>query len=449
MLAKQQDRSQHSLFFSLESTLNHKHPLFILANKIDWEMFEREFSPLYCPDNGRPAKPIRLMVGLLILKHIRDLSDESVVEQWSENNYYQYFCGEQEFQPRVPCEASELVHFRHRIGKEGIELILRESIRINGKDSNDKDVYIDTTVQEKNITFPTDDKLAKKIIKRCWKIADRNSLDLRQSYRRILKDLSYDQRFRNHPRNKGKARKADKKVRTIAGRLVRDVERKLGTMVDGYRNELDLYKRVLAQKKKDKNKVYSLHEVDVQCISKGKEHKLYEFGNKVSITRTGSGVIVGALSFRNEFDGHTLDKAIEQVEKLTERKPRNGICDRGYRGRSKVRDTLIHIPKSFSKALSIYRKNKERKYFRKRAGIEPVIGHLKEDHRLSCNYYKGITGDEINVMLAAAGFNFKRMMNKWKSSFWLFLEKIIVFLNRQLHPIRGGEILQTREKWAF
>ena len=168
MPAKQQDRSQHSLFFSLGSTLNHKHPLFIPANKIDWEMFEREFSPLYCPDNGRPAKPVRLMVGLLILKHIRDLSDESVVEQWSENNYYQYFCGEQEFQPRVPCEASELVHFRHRIGKEGIELILKESIRINGKDSNDKDVYIDTTVQEKNITFPTDDKLAKKIIKRCW-----------------------------------------------------------------------------------------------------------------------------------------------------------------------------------------------------------------------------------------------------------------------------------------
>lgn len=280
-------------------------------------------------------------------------------------------------------------------------------------------------------------------------MANRNGLKLRQSYRRILKDLSYDQRFRNHPRNKGKARKADKKVRTIAGRLVRDVERKLGTRVDVYQDELELYKRVLAQKKKDKNKIYSLHEVDVQCISKGKEHKLYEFGNKVSITRTGTGVIVGALSFRNEFDGHTLDKAIEQVEKLTERKPRNGICDRGYRGRSKVRDTLIHIPKSFSKAVSTYRNNKERKYFRKRAGIEPVIGHLKEDHRLSRNYYKGIVGDEVNVMLAAAGFNFKRMMNKWKSSFWLFSEKIIVFLNRQLDPIREGIILQTREKWAF
>jgi IS5 family transposase len=409
MLAKQQDRSQHLLFFSLESTLNHKHPP---ANKIDWEMFEREFSPLYCPDNGRPAKPIRLMVGLLILKHIRDLSDESVVEQWSENNYYQYFCGEQEFQPRVPCEASELVHFRHRIGKEGVELILRESIRINGKDSNDKDVYIDTTVQEKNITFPTDDKLAKKIIKRCWKIADRNSLDLRQSYTRILKDLSYDQRFRNHPRNRGKARKADKKVRTIAGRLVRDVERKLGA------------------------------KVNVQCISKGKEHKLYEFGNKASITRTGSGVIAGALSFRNEFDGHTLDKAIEQVEKLTERKPRNGICDRGYRGRSKVRDTLIHIPKSFKKALSTYRKNKERKYFRKRAGIEPVIEHLKEDHRLSRNYYKGITGDEINVMPAAAGFNFKRMMNKWKSSFEPVLTPIFDSLHACIHTKLTAEGLQ-------
>ena len=449
MLAKQQDQSQYSLFFSLESTLNHEHPLFILANKIDWAMFEREFSPLYCPDNGRPAKPIRLMVGLLILKHVRNLSDESVVEQWSENIYYQYFCGEQEFNPRVPCEASEMVHFRHRIGPEGIELIFKESIRVNGKDSNDKDIYIDTTVQEKNITFPTDDKLAKKVIKRCRKIAAKNRLELRQSYRRTLKRLSHDQRFRNHPRNKDKARRADRKVRTIAGRLVRDVERKLGTRVDAYQNELDLYKRVLAQKKSDKNKIYSLHEVDVQCISKGKEHKQYEFSNKVSITRTGTGVIVGALGFRNEFDGHTLDKAIEQVERMTGRAPRNGICDRGYRGRNKVRDTVIHIPKPFSKALSTYQKNKERKYFRKRAGIEPVIGHLKEDHRLSRNYYKGITGDEINVMLAAAGFNFKRMMNKWKSSFWLFLERVLLFINKQLVTTRTGIILQTKENWAF
>ena len=180
------------------------------------------------------------MVGLLILKHVGDISDESVVEQWGENIYYQYFCGQQEFMPAEPCAASELVHFRHRIGEEGVELILKESIRINGGDSEDKDVYFDTTVQEKNITFPTGDKLAKEIIKKCLKIAEVEELELRQSYRRTLKKLAYDQRFRNYPKNKGKAKKADKKVKAIAGRLVRDVERKLGVK--------SLFKRVLAQK---------------------------------------------------------------------------------------------------------------------------------------------------------------------------------------------------------
>ena len=449
MLAKQQDRSQHSLFFSLESTLNHKHPLFILANKIDWEMFEREFSPLYCPDNGRPAKPIRLMVGLLILKHVRDLSDESVVEQWSENNYYQYFCREQEFQPRVPCEASELVHFRHRIGKEGVELILRESIRINGKDSNDKDVYIDTTVQEKNITFPTDDKLARKIVKRCWKIAEENDLTLRQTYTRTLKKLSYDQRFRNHPKNKGKAKKADKKVKTIAGRLVRDVERKLDDKALDYLEILELFKRVLAQKRNDKNKIHSLHEPEDCCISKGKEHKPYEFGNKASLGWTASRVIVGALGFRNECDGHTLDKSIEQVERLRESPPENGIGDRGFRGRNKVGEAIIHIPIPFSKMLSAYMQRKQKKYFRKRAGIEPVIGHLKADRRLSRNFYKGIFGDNINIMFAAAGFNFKRMMNKWKVSFLSYLEQVFRTITMMPNLIAIDNKIKNNSKWTF
>ena len=207
----------------------------------------------------------------------------------------------------------------------------------------------------------------------------------------------------NHPRNKGKARKANKKGRPIAGRLVRDVERKLGA------------------------------KVNVQCISKEKEQKLYEFENKVSITRTGTGVIAGALSFRNEFDGHTLDKAIEQVEKLTERKLRNGIFERGYRGRSKVRDTLIHIPKSFKKALSTYRKNKERKYFRKCASIDPVIGHLKEDHRDARSLRLQLQKDDKQVEII----------------FLFFFGKIFLFLDRKLAPIRSGIILQTKESWAF
>ena len=172
MIPKPINRNQISLFSSFEEMLNHEHPLFILANEVDWSIFEEAFLPLYCQDNGRPAKPIRLMVGLLILKHLRNISDESVVDQWSENSYYQYFCGETTFVPNVPCNASELVHFRKRIGEAGIELILQESIRINGKDSDDDNVNVDTTVQEKNITFPTDSKLHNKIIKKCKKIAE-------------------------------------------------------------------------------------------------------------------------------------------------------------------------------------------------------------------------------------------------------------------------------------
>src|SRR5690606_36008687 len=156
MIPRKKDISQLGFFSSFDDTLNQKHPLYILANKVDWSRFESAFLPLYCRDNGRPAKPIRLMVGLLLLKHTRNISDDGVVEQWSENNYYQYFCGEKSFVPGVPCEASELVHFRKRIGKEGVALILKESIRINGDDPDNPHVNVDTTVQEKNITFPTD-----------------------------------------------------------------------------------------------------------------------------------------------------------------------------------------------------------------------------------------------------------------------------------------------------
>ena len=449
MLKKQITHSTQSLFFSLESTLNSKHPLFILSEKIEWELFEKAFSPLYCQDNGRPAKPIRLMVGLLLLKHIRNLSDESVVEQWSENIYYQYFCGEKDFIPTQPCASSELVHFRQRIGEKGVEIIFKESIRINGNDANDKDIYIDTTVQEKNITYPTDDKLSKKIIRKCWKIAQENDIKLRQSYTRKVKELSYDQRFRNHPRNKKKARKADKKIKTIAGRLVRDVERKLGCNLAGNQELLDLFKRILTQERKDKHKIYSIHEPDVQCISKGKEHKKFEFGNKVSITKTGTGVIVGAKGFRNEFDGHTLNDVIEQVERMVEKTPQNAVCDRGYRGRSRVRDTIIHIPKPFSKTLTQYQKKKMKKYFCKRAGIEPVIGHLKTDHRLSRNFYKGIFGDNINIMLAAAAFNFKRMMNKWKSSFLYYYLRSLYWMNLFIENSLQRNIVKLKVKKAF
>jgi len=162
-------------------------------------------------------------------------------------------------------EASERIHFRNRIGTKGIEQILQESIRINGKDAEDKDVRIDTTVQEKNIRFPTDDKLYKNIIAKCYQVVQEEQLPIRQSYTRTLKKLSYNQRFRHHPTNKSKAKQADKKVKTIAGRLIRELERDLAPS-STYQADINLFKKVLAQKKTDSNKIYSLHEPDVPCI---------------------------------------------------------------------------------------------------------------------------------------------------------------------------------------
>lgn len=367
---------------------------------------------MYCSTNGRPAHPIRLMCGLLILKHLRNVSDEMVVFQWSENAYYHHFCGGLEFMPKQPCDASELVHFRNRIGEEGMELILAESIRVN-TDHDDEDhfdtAFIDSTVQEKNITYPTDAKLHKKIIKNVLKIVHDKCLPLRQSYTRTLKGLYRSQRFRNHPKNRKKALKADRQLRTIAGRLVRELERNLEGK-KGYEKMFELYYRVLSQNRKSKNKVYSLHEPDVVCLSKGKEHKQYEFGNKVSILRSWSGLIIGACSFRNEYDGHTIEKTLEQTQRMTGKQVDKLAGDRGYRGIKQIGQTKILIPDTPKAKDSYYQKRKKHKLFCKRAGIEPTIGHLKTDHRLSRNFYKGVKGDAINVLLAAAAYNFKRAM---------------------------------------
>ena len=295
ILKKTEIKSQISMFFSQKDTLDQRHPLFILTERIDWQQFEDAFSSLYCSDNGRPSKPIRLMVSLLILKHLRNILDESVVEQYSENDYYQYLCGQSEFVAKLPCEASELVHFRSLLDEQGMELIFKESICINGNDRFDPDVSINTTVQEKNLTFPTDNKFHRKIITKCKAISKKEGLPAVQSYIRTLKKLSVAQRFRNPPKNYRKARKADRKVKTISGRLVRELERNL-ELNSQYQKELALFNRVLAQRKKDKHKVHSLHKPEVKCISKGKEAKNYEFSDKVSIITTQtSGVIVGAI----------------------------------------------------------------------------------------------------------------------------------------------------------
>lgn len=397
---------------NLLDQLNPKHPLLQLAKKITWDDFESTFAPLYST-MGRPAKRIRLMVGLSILKHMENASDEVIVQHWVQNPYYQAFCGEAEFQWTFPCDPSDLVYFRKRIGEKGFEKILSSSIMIHGENAREKEVCIDTTVQEKNITFPTDAKLYRKIIARCLAIARSNNIALRRSYHKEIKALKLVCRFSGHPRNRAKARKAVKRLKTIAGRLVRELQRKLPShLLERYVDAFALFHKGLEQKRGGKNKLYSLHEPHVYCMSKGKEHKRYEFGTKVSITTTrDSKIIIGAMAFdHNPFDGHTLPEVLLQTKRLIDHVPEVALCDRGYKGKSKINDTRILRPSSSTQEADSAHKELMRKRFRKRAGIEPVIGHLKSDHRLNKSYFKGFEGDQINILMAAAAFNYRKWM---------------------------------------
>ena len=406
--------SQTTMFQSLEELLNPEDTLYKLSNTISWKALEEEFASYYSKI-GRPSKPVRLMVSLLLLKQIYNLGDETVVSAWVHNPYWQYFSGFTTFQWRFPIEPTDLVHFRKRIGNQGLEKILKMSIDLYGKNSLEKEVIIDTTVQEKNITYPTDVKLHKKIIDKCVKIAFSENIPLRQSYKRISKQLVIDQRGNRSKNGKAKAKKSAKKLKTIAGRLTRELRRKLTKeLLPKYEIKLKLFEQVLAQQKGDKNKLYSLHEPKVYCMSKGKAHKRFEFGSKVSIVLTkNSGIAVGAYNFEeNIYDGHTLPEVLEQTKRLTGKEPKVAIVDRGYRGVTKVGNTEIIKPKNPKKSATPYEKTKARKRFRRRAGIEPIIGHLKQDFRLSCNYLKGTQGDMANVILAATAYNLAKWMRR-------------------------------------
>ena len=241
------------------------------------------------------------------------------------------------------------------------------------------------------------------------------------------------QRFRNHPKNRKKARAAQRKLKTIAGRLVRELERKLpASSLGRYSQEIALFQTIVAQKINSTNKIYSIHEPQVYCISKGKDHKKYEFGSKASIAVTkNNGIIVGAVHFStNIYDGHTLPATLTQTTELVGQRPEVAICDRGYRGKSTIDGTTIEIPKNPGKRASAYEKRKARKRFRRRAGIEPIIGHLKSDYRLMRNYLKGSIGDSINLMLAAAAFNFKKLVRQLQ----MFLRFVLYFLFKE--PVR-------------
>ena len=415
MRAKPKKQAQGNFLYpDLLDQLNPKDPLLKLADQIPWGRFEEEFAGLYSI-HGRPAKPTRLMVGLMLLKQLENLSDERVVEAWTQHPYFQAFCGMTQFQWELPCDPTDLVYFRKRIGEAGAQLIFEVSVKLHGDDAKESEVTVDTTVQEKNVTFPTDKRQLRKIIEGCRKIAKKEGVKLRRSFRRTLPGLL---------RQRKMTRKVVKKMKTMAGALIRELHRKLPVeALERHRKKLDLYERFRLQKRKDKNKIYSLHEPDILCISKGKAHKKYEFGRKASIVVTKTtGIIVGAMSFtKNVFDGHTLPDVLEQCGEITGSRPSIAICDRGYKGKKQGGDTQILIPGRPKKTDTPYQRRKARQRFRRRAAIEPVIGHLKHDHRMARSYLKGAVGDAVNVFMACAAFNFKKLMKKLGSFFALLM----------------------------
>jgi len=409
------DQSQMNLYRPvLKQIINPRDALAVLADCMPWQEFEEAFSRYYSR-TGAPAKPIRLMVSLLVLKQLYNLGDETVVQAWVHNPYFQYFSGEAEFQWEFPCDPTDLVHFRKRIGEKGVERIFQVSVRLQGKDAQSREIVVDSTAQEKNITYPTDVKLAVKIINKCRQIAKKEALELRQTYTKTTKKLLLLQRFAHHPKNRKKAAAAKRKLKTIAGRLVRELERKLsGSRLGLYLPDLALFEKVLNQKQQDKQKIYSLHEPQVACIAKGKQAKKFEFGSKVSVAMSrDTNVVVGIVNFTgNPHDGKTLEETLEQVKSTVGQSPQVAIADRGYRGKTRIGETEIIIPKPLGKKASAYEKAKTRKRFRRRAAIEPVISHLKSDFKMARNFLKGVSGDKINALMAGAAFNFKRLLRK-------------------------------------
>ena len=418
--------------------IDDKHELVLLSEKIDWDYFEKEFSPLYSK-TGNPSHPIRFMVGCLLLKHLYNLGDETLASAWIMNPYMQYFCGRVFFEHQFPCDPSNFVHFRKRIGEKGIEKIFSYSVRMHdAKTGTSNFVLSDTTVQENNTTFPTDAKLCKKVIDYCNKIAENEGIKQRQRYTKVSKQLVRNTYNGKHPKRAKLARKSQRQLKTIAMRLIRELERNFtAEQQEFYRESMELYTKAVTQKRNDTDKVYSLHKPFTRCIAKGKAHKQYEFGNKVGLVTTsnkGKKIILGIKAFlQTPYDGHTIEPLLEQMETGGQQLPKELVYDRGGKGKTEIKGVKISIPGVPRKTDTAYQKHTKRKKFRTRAAIEPIIGHLKTDFRLAQNYFLGETGPQINALLSATAWNMKKMMEILKEKiFFYFLNLIRLLFNRNI-----------------
>ncbi len=422
---KPKQRDQEDLFRSrLDQILDRQHPLYRLANQIDWSVFDKKFGSLYA-EKGRPAKSTRLLVGLHYLKHAFDESDESVVARLLENPYWQYFCGFEYFIHRLPIDPSSMTRWRKRIGPEEMELLLSETLETAKREGQLTEqhlerINVDTTVQEKAIAYPTDARLYHKARVLLVRAAKKRGIALRQSYLRLGKRALIMSSRYAHARQMKRAKREQKKLKNFLGRVYRNILRNCPEPDAELKELLHQAKRLLTQQRHDKNKLYSLHAPEVECIAKGKAHKKYEFGCKVSVVTTSrDNWVVGTEALHNNpFDGHTLKGALKQVSRIVGWSPQNAYCDKGYKGNPKqIGDTAIHLASRRKSSM----KPSEWRWFRRRSAIEPVIGHMKEDHRMDRNYLKGTDGDKMNAILAACGFNLRKLL---RAFIWLLFKEL-------------------------
>jgi IS5 family transposase len=440
MRPKQQKKADHDDLFRarLDQIINLKHELAVLADKVDWSWLDEQLADCFCAQ-GRPAEPVRFMLGMFILKHTYSLSDEQVWDRWVNDPYFQYFTGEEFFQHDLPHERSGMSHWRKRIG-DRLEMLLQESLRLahdtGAVKKNDlARVTIDTTVQPKNITFPTDAKLLETAIQQLGKLAKAHGVPLRQSYARVAKTAAMMVGRYAHAKQFKRMNKQLKFLKTRLGRLIRDIRRKIGD--DQALNEVFLTalikaQQIRGQKQRQRGwKLYSWHAPETECIGKGKAAKPYEFGVKVSLTTTnkrakGGQFILHAKALPGSpYDGHTLKEVLAETELLTGREIERAYVDKGYRGHNAPKPHRV-----FKSGQKRGVHGQIKKELRRRSAIEAVIGHCKSDGHMDRNYLKGRLGDQINAVMSAVGYNF-RLILKWLKA---LLSKIIAVIWLVIRP---------------
>ncbi|KKB63744.1 transposase [Robbsia andropogonis] len=401
----------------LREQINLKHSLVKLSDLIEWERLSVAMSASFASSRGQPASSPRLIAGLLYLQHAFDWSDEDVVWQWIENPYGQVFTGETYFQTTPPIDPLSLTRWRKGLGEARVEELLAETIEAAKRaqvveSANLKRVIVDTTVMEKAIAHPTDSRLLERCREHLVKAATQHGLALPQNYNREAPRLASQIGRYAYAKQFKRTKKTLRTLRSRVGRVMRDVERQIDGVAQQSRAALDTLrlkaKRFLAQQPKDKTKLYALHAPEVECVSKGKARRPYEFGVKVWITtRHRESLVIGARSMPgNPYDGHMLAEALEQAAILRYVTANIAAVERGYRGVA-ISGVKIYYPgprRGITRGL--------RAMINRRSAIEAAIGHMKSDGKLDWNWFKGALGDAIHAVMCGTGHNLRMILRK-------------------------------------